>query len=105
MHNSRPFFSIRNILLIALPTLILYGFLFQDSRGIWETSEGRYVNVALEMLRYDDWLHPMTHHEHPHWTKPPFTYWAIASSVKTFGGDSEWALRVPGVLAFILTTL
>ncbi|OOY99061.1 ArnT family glycosyltransferase [Solemya velum gill symbiont] len=91
-------------LLLALLVLIVYTLLFQDLRGLWESSEGRYVNVAIEMLRFDDWLHPMTHHEHPHWTKPPLTYWAIAASIDTLG-RSEFVMRLPGMFGFILTTL
>lgn len=83
---------------------VLYSFAFQGLRGLWETSEGRYADVALEMLRLDDWLHPKLHHEHPHWTKPPMTYWAIAASVKAFG-RTETAARLPGALAFALSTL
>lgn len=90
--------------LLAILLLLLYTTLFQDLRGIWETSEGRYVNVAIEMVRSGDWLHPITHHEHPHWTKPPFTYWAIASALDG-AGHSEFAVRLPGMLAFALTTL
>lgn len=90
--------------MLAILLLLVYSILFQDLRGLWETSEGRYVNVAVEMLRTGDWLHPITHHEHPHWTKPPFTYWSIATALDTVG-HSEFALRLPGILAFVLTTL
>jgi 4-amino-4-deoxy-L-arabinose transferase-like glycosyltransferase len=96
--------SPRAWLLLALLLLIIYTALFQDLRGIWETSEGRYVNVAMEMLRFSDWVHPITHHEHPHWTKPPFTYWSIATALDV-AGHSEFAVRLPGMLAFALTTL
>ncbi len=94
----------RNTLLLALLALLVYSVLFQGMRGLWESSEGRYVNVALQMIETGDWLHPQTHHEHPHWTKPPATYWAIASALELFG-HAELALRVPGILAFVLTTL
>lgn len=77
---------------------------FQGSRGLWEPDEGRYTNVALEMLRSGDYLLPMLHHERPHFTKPPLTYWAIAASLAVFG-HSEWAVRLPNALAFVLTTL
>lgn len=69
-------------------------------RPLWEPDEGRYVAVALEMLRSGDWLHPALHHEHPHYTKPPLTYWAIAASIGIFG-PHEWAARLPNGLAFI----
>jgi molybdopterin converting factor small subunit len=51
-----------------------------------------------------DWLVPTLDGEHPHLTKPPMTYWALASS---FGllGTNEWAARLPGALAFVGTGL
>lgn len=77
---------------------------FQGSRGLWEPDEGRYTAVALEMLRLGDFVHPMLHREHAHYTKPPLTYWAIAASVRLFGRN-EWAVRLPYALAFTATVL
>lgn len=94
----------RHLLLLALLGLVLYALAFQGSRGLWDSSEGRYTNVAVEMLRFGDWLHPITHHEHAHLTKPPLTYWTLASSLEVLG-HTEWAVRLPGALAFALTTL
>ena len=48
-------------------------------RGIWDPDEGRYTNVAMHMLDSGDWLNPRRSDEVGHWTKPPLTYWAIAS--------------------------
>ena len=82
--------------------LVLYTFAFLGSRGLWDPDEGRYSAVALQMLRSGDWIHPHLHPEHPHYTKPPLTYWVIAAAVKVFG-HSEWAVRLPGALAFLAT--
>lgn len=82
---------------------LLLGFAFQGSRGLWETDEGRYTQVAMEMLESGDWITPRRHHHHIHPTKPPLTYWAIAGSVAQFG-RSEWAVRAPYALAFAFTT-
>ena len=65
-------------------------------RGIWDPDEGRYTNVALNMLDSGDWLNPHRSHEVGHWTKPPLTYWAIASSVGLLGHTS-FAARLPSV--------
>ncbi len=78
------------------------GLAFQGSRGLWETDEGRYTQVAMEMLRSGDYITPRRHAHHIHPTKPPMTYWAIASSVGQFGRN-EWAVRAPYALAFALT--
>lgn len=75
---------------------------FQGSRGLWDPDEGRYSNVALEMVDGGDYLVPHRHHESMHVTKPPLTYWAMAASVNLFG-RSEWALRLPMALGLALT--
>jgi 4-amino-4-deoxy-L-arabinose transferase len=77
---------------------------FQGTRGLYSPDEGRYTDVALAMLDSGDWVHPMLHHEVPHWSKPPLTYWAIATSLRVFGRN-EFAARLPSALAFALTVL
>lgn len=88
---------------LALMLLIL-GFGFQGTRGLWEPDEGRYTEVAMQMLSKGDFITPYRHHHRIHPTKPPMTYWAIAASVATFG-KSEWAVRLPYALAFLMTGL
>ena len=75
---------------------------FQGARGLWDPDEGRYSNVALQMVDSGDYLTPRRNDETMHVTKPPVTYWAIAASVDVFG-RSEWSLRLPMALAFALT--
>lgn len=86
---------------IAALALVL-ALCFLGSRGIWDPDEGRYTNVALNMLDTGDWLNPRRSHEVGHWTKPPLTYWAIASSVAVFGHHA-WAARLPAALAYLLS--
>lgn len=74
---------------------------FLGSRGIWDPDEGRYTNVAVNMLDSGDWLNPRRNDEVGHWTKPPLTYWAIASSVGVLGRN-PWAARLPISLAYLL---
>lgn len=90
--------------LILVGLLLLLAFAFQGTRGIWEPDEGRYTDVALEMLDTGDYLVPHLDEEHEHYTKPPLTYWALAASVRIFGRN-EWAARLPNAIAFILTGL
>jgi len=84
--------------------LLVLSLAFQGSRGLWEPDEGRYTDVALEMLRFGDYITPALHHELPHFTKPPLTYWTLASSIAAFGRN-EWAVRLPLSLAFVATVL
>jgi 4-amino-4-deoxy-L-arabinose transferase len=94
----------RTVLVVLLSALLAIGFLFQGSRGVFETTEGRYSSIASEMIRLEDWIVPHLDEETPHFTKPPLTYWLLAVSIE-FLGRSELAVRIPGAIAFVLTVL
>lgn len=83
--------------------IVILAFSFQGTRGLWEPDEGRYVRCAYEMLRSGDWLTPRIDGK-PHLTKPPITYWLIASGLSLFGSN-EWGARFFHALAFIFTAL
>jgi 4-amino-4-deoxy-L-arabinose transferase-like glycosyltransferase len=83
---------------------LLLGLAFQGTRGLWEPDEGRYTNVALQMLHGQDFITLRRNDSALHFTKPPVTYWAIAGSVASFGRN-EWAVRLPIALAYVLTVL
>lgn len=87
---------------IAALSLVL-AFAFLGSRGIWDPDEGRYTNVAINMLESGDWLNPKRNDDVGHWTKPPLTYWMIASSVGAFGLN-PWAARLPVALCYLFCT-
>ena len=97
------FFS-RRPLACLLALALLLSLSFQGTRGLWEPDEGRYTNVALQMLHSGDYISLRRNEEALHFTKPPVTYWAIAASVSAFGRN-EWAVRLPIALAFVLTVL
>jgi 4-amino-4-deoxy-L-arabinose transferase-like glycosyltransferase len=65
---------------VVLAIAFLITSVFQGSRGLYETTEGRYAECGREMLIAGKYLEPTLDFK-PHWTKPPMTYWAIA------GGD------------------
>ncbi|MGB5104512.1 MAG: glycosyltransferase family 39 protein [Steroidobacteraceae bacterium] len=88
--------------LVAL--LVALAFAFQGTRGIWEPDEGRYSATGINMLESGNYLVPTADGEHPHLTKPPLTYWALAASFAAFGLN-EWAARLPSALAFVGTGL
>ncbi|MEZ6006941.1 MAG: glycosyltransferase family 39 protein [Planctomycetota bacterium] len=93
----------RHVMLVVALGL-LAGLLVQGMRGLYRPDEGRYTAVALQMLESGDWWHPHLHHETPHYTKPPLTYWALATSFAVFG-HNEFAARLPNMAAFIGTLL
>src|SRR2546430_7971800 len=83
--------------LVAL-TLFTFFFLL-GSRSLNEPDEGRYAEIAREMVELGDWLVPHLWYE-PHVEKPPMTYWTVAASMLVFGRN-EWAVRLPLALAGI----
>ena len=89
------------ILLTAFALVV--AFAFQGTRGLYDPSEGRYAEVAREMRATGNYLEPTLAH-HPHWTKPPLTYWTIATGLAVLG-DNTWGVRASNALAFVVTTL
>ncbi len=82
---------------------LLAAFSFQGSRGLYETTEGRYAECSREMLESDNYLEPTLNYR-PHFTKPPLTYWAIAGGMRLLG-PNEWGVRLYNAIAFFLTVL
>jgi len=95
--RSAPY--LKFILIVSL-ILVLF---FQGSRGLYETTEGRYSESAREMVKSGNYLEP-TLDDHPHWTKPPLTYWGIAAGIHLFGTNA-WGARAFLIPTFLLTVL
>ncbi len=91
--RQRPYLS---IFLLA----VMLGFTLMGSRSLFEPDEGRYTNVALNIVDSEEWISLYRHPDSLHFTKPPLTYWMIAGSVKAFGFNT-WAARLPIALAYI----
>jgi len=58
----------------------------------------------MEMVLSGDYLQPTIFGE-PYFNKPPLFNWVLATCFKLTGSFSEWAVRVPSILAFLLTGL
>ncbi|MGH7953251.1 MAG: ArnT family glycosyltransferase [Limisphaerales bacterium] len=84
--------------LLVLLTAFTFFFLL-GSRALNEPDEGRYAEIAREMIETGNWLVPHFWYL-PHLDKPPMTYWLVAASMKLFG-QNEWAVRLPVALAGI----
>ena len=92
-------FDWRGLLLVAGVALV--GTVsFQGSRGLYETTEGRYAECARETMASGDYDDPILNGL-PHWTKPPLTYMAIMAGMRTFG-NSPWGVRAYLVAAMVL---
>ena len=73
---------------------------FQGSRGLYESTEGRYAECARETLASGDWDDPILNGR-PHWTKPPLTYMAIMAGTRVLG-NNPWGVRAYLVVAMVL---
>lgn len=72
--------------------------------GNWDLrgpDEGRYTQIAKELLTRDNWL-ALTVMDRPYDQKPPLTFWMLAGTLElTDGEPASWALRTPSALAAI----
>ncbi len=100
--NPLDYFWVRSAATRWLPLLLWVGiisalFYQLGAAALFEPDEGRNAEKAREILVLKDWVTP---HEnfHPVLDKPIFFYWIIALAYKLFG-VSEWAARLPSVLA------
>jgi hypothetical protein len=69
----------------------------------WHGTEGRRVQIALEMSRSGDWLEP-TLGGQPTWAKPPLHYWLLAA-LERLCGHGFAAMRLPSVLGLFAAAL
>ena len=72
-----------------------------DVRKLQHPDEGRYAEIAREMLATGDFVTPRLDGL-KYFEKPPLQYWLTAASFKAFEQD-EWTARLPGVAAGFLT--
>jgi 4-amino-4-deoxy-L-arabinose transferase-like glycosyltransferase len=86
---------ILGLLAIAIPLLLFR----LGAKDVWEASEGRPLESAREMRAHGDWLVQYTNGQKD-LTKPPLYAWMVGVAF-SIGGDTEFAGRVPSVLASI----
>jgi 4-amino-4-deoxy-L-arabinose transferase-like glycosyltransferase len=98
-NDTRP--RVRSLLvLLVLPALLLYPCL---RFHLLEPDEGRYAEIAREMLLRGDWVVPHLQGE-PYLDKPPLFYWLVVASYSLFGVH-DWAARIVPALAVHATIL
>jgi 4-amino-4-deoxy-L-arabinose transferase-like glycosyltransferase len=78
------------IVLCAVMTVVWFGNL--DARKLIKTDEGRYAEIAREMLVSGDWVTPRSN-DFKYFYKPPLQYWATATAFAAFGVN-EWTARL-----------
>lgn len=90
----------RTYFLIYLIFFQIYLFIGTNSSPFFETTEGRYAEIAREMYINSDYLEP-TFHGIKHFHKPPFAYWMMTLGMKLFGLNA-FGLRFFGCIASII---
>lgn len=66
--------------------------------------ESRWANIAREMLQTGDYVVPRQQGE-VFANRPPLANWLLALSMTLTGRHDEWAVRLPTMVATLLTTL
>jgi hypothetical protein len=93
------------ILLLGAFLILRLGLIF--SVPLADPTEGRYAEVSRQMVVGGDWVTPriwINGELIPFLGKPPLHFWLAALSIRGFGSN-EFAVRLPGCLAAILTLL
>jgi 4-amino-4-deoxy-L-arabinose transferase-like glycosyltransferase len=78
----------------ALYALVWFASL--DYRHLIPSDEGRYAEIAREMLVSGDWISPR-YHDYKYFFKPPLQLWATVIAFDWFG-VGEWQARLWGAL-------
>jgi len=92
----------RNRPLRLLVCAMLAAILYLPALGrpaLWEPDEGRYAEIAREMVLAHDYVTPRDNWVR-YFEKPPLVYWAEALSIKLIGAN-ELAVRLPAALASV----
>lgn len=87
--------------LLILPAILLYP---TRSFRLLEPDEGRYAEIAREMVQNNEWIVPTLQGE-PYLDKPPLFYWLVAFSYRAFGVSDEVARLVPAVAVHLTILL
>lgn len=92
--------TLRTQLLLALALLAAVWFGTLDSRKLVKPDEGRYAELAREMVVTGNWITPRLN-DIKYFEKPPLQYWATATAFLAFG-ENEWTARLwVGLTSFL----
>ncbi|QWD91209.1 glycosyltransferase family 39 protein [Polynucleobacter sp. MWH-Braz-FAM2G] len=89
------------LLLAIIYALLWFGTL--NYRHLIPSDEGRYAEIAREMLVTGDWITPR-YNGYKYFEKPPLQAWATAAAFQAFG-IGEWQARLWTALTGFLTIL
>lgn len=99
VHDKRQFWLALLLLMIVSAALLFPNLAYP----LIEPDEGRYAEIAREMLSRGDWIVPRFQKQ-AYLDKPPLFYWLCAGSYALFG-PHEWSARLVPALAAWCTVL
>ena len=80
--------------------LLMAWFGVLEHRDLFHPDEGRYAEIAREMVATGDWVTPRLN-DLKYFEKPPLQYWATAAAYIAFG-EHAWTARLwPALLGFL----
>ena len=86
---------------IAVTVLAILWLVGLEHRDLFDPDEGRYAEIAREMLRTGDWITPRLNGI-PYFEKPPLQYWITAGFFELFG-IGRWTARLWPALCGLMT--
>ena len=98
---KHPFTRLLSLLLVVAVVGLWFGTL--GSRHLANPDEGRYAEIAREMVVSGDWVTPRLN-GFKYFEKPPLQYWATAMAYRLFG-EHEWTARLWTALTGALSAL
>ncbi|ANI99009.1 glycosyl transferase [Polynucleobacter wuianus] len=101
IRQSSPLDPSKILLLLIIYALLWFGTL--NYRHLIPSDEGRYAEMAREMLVTGDWVTPR-YNGYKYFEKPPLQVWANAATFQVFG-IGEWQARLWTALTGFLTIL
>jgi 4-amino-4-deoxy-L-arabinose transferase-like glycosyltransferase len=93
----------RAVLWAVFAAIVVLWFANLGSRALLHPDEGRYAEIAREMLATGDWVTPRLNGL-KYFEKPPFQYWVTALAYRMFGVH-EWTARLWPALAGLLAVV
>ena len=93
----------RDLALLIVFALALF-LISLGARDLWNPNEAIYGLAVAEMWTHHNWLIP-TFNDTVFAEKPILYYWLALGAAYLFGGVNEWTLRLPSVLAGILSLI
>ncbi len=98
--SPAPVLPSRPVLWTLFAIIALLWFVNLDARRLVHPDEGRYAEIAREMVTTGDWITPRLN-DLKYFEKPPFQYWVTAAAFRVFGINEAAARLWPALAGFL----